>query len=113
MATTVQRDFFRDGFLTTSCFQNCDSDQSSAEAPSVHNQLNDHSEMKETEDLLASEMNKLSVQERSKALDDLHCVGEELKETTLFPYTTLFRSSARAACRHRHAARAEDRKSVV
>jgi len=38
-------------------------------------------EMKQTEEFLASEMNKLSVQERSEALDDVHCVGEELKET--------------------------------
>ncbi|CAJ1936696.1 unnamed protein product [Cylindrotheca closterium] len=38
--------------------------------------------MKETEELLASEMSQLSVQERSKAMDDLHCVGVELQETT-------------------------------
>ncbi|CAJ1969896.1 unnamed protein product [Cylindrotheca closterium] len=38
-------------------------------------------EMKETEAFLASEMNRLSVQERSNALDDLHCVGEEVQET--------------------------------
>ncbi|CAJ1938862.1 unnamed protein product [Cylindrotheca closterium] len=38
-------------------------------------------EMKPIEDYLASEMNKLSVQERSKALDDIHCVGDELDET--------------------------------
>mmetsp|Transcript_31404 Transcript_31404/g.75726 ORF Transcript_31404/g.75726 Transcript_31404/m.75726 type:complete len:528 (+) Transcript_31404:81-1664(+) len=37
--------------------------------------------MKPTEDLLSSELNKLSLQERSKALEDLHCVGEELEET--------------------------------
>lgn len=37
--------------------------------------------LKSTEDFLASEMSKLSVEERSKALDDLHCVGEDLKET--------------------------------
>ncbi|CAJ1969894.1 unnamed protein product [Cylindrotheca closterium] len=38
-------------------------------------------EMKQTEELLSSEMSQLSVQERSNALDDLHCVGEELRET--------------------------------
>lgn len=38
-------------------------------------------EMKQTEDLLASELNKLSVQERAKAFADVHCVGEELQET--------------------------------
>jgi hypothetical protein len=37
-------------------------------------------EMKETEDFLADEMTNLSIQERSKALDDVHCVGEELEE---------------------------------
>lgn len=37
--------------------------------------------MKQTDHFLASEMNKLSVEERSNALNDLHCVGEELKET--------------------------------
>lgn len=39
-------------------------------------------EMKETEGLLVSEMSKLSVQEiRAVAYNDVHCVGEELKET--------------------------------
>ncbi|CAJ1937616.1 unnamed protein product [Cylindrotheca closterium] len=44
-------------------------------------QNHEGNEMKETEELLASELSKLSVQERAKALDDLHCVGEELQET--------------------------------
>ncbi|CAJ1937920.1 unnamed protein product [Cylindrotheca closterium] len=38
-------------------------------------------EMRQTEDFLASEFSKLSVEERSEALNDIHCVGEELKET--------------------------------
>jgi len=38
-------------------------------------------EMKQTEDYLAAELYKLSVQERAKAMDDIHCLGEELKET--------------------------------
>eukprot|EP00980_Cylindrotheca_fusiformis_P001060 scaffold291_cov92-Cylindrotheca_fusiformis.AAC.7 len=38
-------------------------------------------EMKQTEALLASEMSKLSVEEMSKALDDVHCVGEAIVET--------------------------------
>ena len=38
-------------------------------------------EMKPSEDFLASEFSKLSVQERSQALDDLHCVGEDLEDT--------------------------------
>ncbi|CAJ1967218.1 unnamed protein product [Cylindrotheca closterium] len=37
--------------------------------------------MKETEDMLASELNKLSLQERTKALEDIHCVGQDLEET--------------------------------
>ncbi|CAJ1937588.1 unnamed protein product [Cylindrotheca closterium] len=44
-------------------------------------QNHEGNEMKETEELLAAEMNKLSAQERAKALDDLHCVGEGLQET--------------------------------
>jgi len=37
--------------------------------------------MRETEDVLASELSKLTMQERTKAMDDLHCVGEDLEET--------------------------------
>ncbi|CAJ1937614.1 unnamed protein product [Cylindrotheca closterium] len=44
-------------------------------------QNHEGNEMKETEEFLAAEMNKLSAQERAKVLDDLHCVGEELQET--------------------------------
>mmetsp|Transcript_4017 Transcript_4017/g.9277 ORF Transcript_4017/g.9277 Transcript_4017/m.9277 type:complete len:495 (-) Transcript_4017:264-1748(-) len=51
-------------------------------AATLHGSNNtERPEMKQTEDFLASEMNKLSVQERANALDDVHCVGEELKET--------------------------------
>eukprot|EP00526_Cylindrotheca_closterium_P008839 CAMPEP_0113615554 /NCGR_PEP_ID=MMETSP0017_2-20120614/7763_1 /TAXON_ID=2856 /ORGANISM="Cylindrotheca closterium" /LENGTH=503 /DNA_ID=CAMNT_0000524799 /DNA_START=47 /DNA_END=1558 /DNA_ORIENTATION=+ /assembly_acc=CAM_ASM_000147 len=50
-----------------------------------HRRYENHNEsrtgMKPAEDLLSSELNKLSLQERSKALEDLHCVGEELEET--------------------------------
>lgn len=42
--------------------------------------LSGTSELKETEDFLAAEMNKLSFQERNKALEDVHCVGQELNE---------------------------------
>mmetsp|Transcript_1713 Transcript_1713/g.3719 ORF Transcript_1713/g.3719 Transcript_1713/m.3719 type:complete len:223 (-) Transcript_1713:961-1629(-) len=38
-------------------------------------------EMKQIEDLLASEMHRLTVQQRAEAFDDVHCVGEELEET--------------------------------
>ncbi|CAJ1964106.1 unnamed protein product [Cylindrotheca closterium] len=38
-------------------------------------------EMKEAEDILASELTKLSLQERTEALHDIHCVGQDLKET--------------------------------
>lgn len=40
----------------------------------------DKEEMKQAEDLIASEMNKLSMKEISKALDDVHCVCEDLNE---------------------------------
>ena len=38
-------------------------------------------EMKETEDVLASELSKLTMKERTEAMDDLHCVGNDLEET--------------------------------
>lgn len=52
------------------------------EHPVPYNAINHNtrSELKETEEFLAQEMNKLSVQERSEALHDVHCVGEELQE---------------------------------
>lgn len=37
--------------------------------------------MKATEDLLASGMKELSMQERAEAFDDVHCVGGDLEET--------------------------------
>ena len=49
--------------------------------PPLRNPHNPRPELKQTEDLLASEMNNLTVQERLNALDDVHCVGELLKET--------------------------------
>ncbi|KAL3928743.1 MAG: hypothetical protein SGBAC_012518 [Bacillariaceae sp.] len=36
---------------------------------------------KATDELLAAQMRQLTVEERGEALDDVHCVGEELKET--------------------------------
>ncbi|CAJ1958294.1 unnamed protein product [Cylindrotheca closterium] len=63
-------------------FQQCLGTSSSPiPAPSQDNNDTLSDIMKPTEDFLASEMSKLSVQERSKAMDELHCVGEELKET--------------------------------
>ncbi|CAJ1937924.1 unnamed protein product [Cylindrotheca closterium] len=38
-------------------------------------------EMRQTEEFLASEFSKLTVEERSEALDDIHCVGDELEES--------------------------------
>ena len=38
-------------------------------------------EIKETEEFLASQMSKLSVEERDEAIHDMHCVGEDLEET--------------------------------
>ena len=86
MATSPEVDFFEEGKPCMS-LNDCDGNHQFSQAPSIQatrrQQLyQDSSEMKETEELLAAEMNKLSVQERSKALDDVHCVGEELEETT-------------------------------
>lgn len=61
-----------------SCF-NDDGKSQKLQTLSIRN--NGNPEMKQTEEFLASEMNQLSVQERSNALDDIHCVGEELNET--------------------------------
>jgi len=69
-----------------SCLQVFDcGEQSQQEAtalPFRQPRTRDESEpgMKPLEELLASEMGKLSVHERSKALDDVHCVGDELHE---------------------------------
>eukprot|EP00526_Cylindrotheca_closterium_P007901 CAMPEP_0113652670 /NCGR_PEP_ID=MMETSP0017_2-20120614/28144_1 /TAXON_ID=2856 /ORGANISM="Cylindrotheca closterium" /LENGTH=657 /DNA_ID=CAMNT_0000565561 /DNA_START=153 /DNA_END=2126 /DNA_ORIENTATION=- /assembly_acc=CAM_ASM_000147 len=78
------------------CFQRClcfDDERHASSIPvpslNVQNDTRTRREMKSTEDFLASEMNKLSVQERSKALDELHCVGEELKETPEMIETSL------------------------
>eukprot|EP00980_Cylindrotheca_fusiformis_P012514 scaffold3074_cov108-Cylindrotheca_fusiformis.AAC.1 len=38
-------------------------------------------EMKQTEALLAGEMSKLSIEEMSKAQDDVHCIGQTIIET--------------------------------
>lgn len=38
-------------------------------------------EMKQTEEFLASEFSKLTKEERAEALNDIHCVGNELEET--------------------------------
>jgi len=38
-------------------------------------------EMKQTEEFLSAEASKLTTEERAKALDDLHCVGEEPTES--------------------------------
>ena len=73
------------GIRNTGCFQQCfgcgEKHVSSVPVASPSAHYDTRPEMKSTEDFLASEMSKLSVQERSKALDELHCVGEELKET--------------------------------
>ena len=51
-------------------------------APGIQRKRNaDMIRFREVENLLSSDMSKLSVQERASALDDVHCVGEELKET--------------------------------
>ncbi|CAJ1958122.1 unnamed protein product [Cylindrotheca closterium] len=68
------------GMRNTGGFQSCFGCDKHGSPPRIP-QYDTRPEMKSTEDFLASEMNKLSAQERSKALDELHCVGEELKET--------------------------------
>lgn len=80
------------------CFNACFSGNSSAAAflPQHHNiavtttilsQAKD--ELKQTEEYLASEFNKLSFQERAKALEDVHCVAplgsSSLAQTDLEP----------------------------
>eukprot|EP00980_Cylindrotheca_fusiformis_P030013 scaffold24188_cov98-Cylindrotheca_fusiformis.AAC.1 len=49
-----------------------------------------HEELKQTEALLAGEMSKLSVEEMSKALDDVHCVGQTIIETPELIQRALF-----------------------
>jgi hypothetical protein len=76
--------------ISSGCLGCCDSLDGSKKAPhntnAIPNRPRQNSddfhkgEMKETEDFLAAEMHKLSIQEVSKALDDVHCVGEELEE---------------------------------
>ena len=82
MATAPEPDFFDDALSCVPCLNDDgdDADPSSFQG-TIRNHHLRHAEMKETEDLLAAEMNKLSVQERSRALEDVHCVAEELQET--------------------------------
>mmetsp|Transcript_1716 Transcript_1716/g.3728 ORF Transcript_1716/g.3728 Transcript_1716/m.3728 type:complete len:510 (-) Transcript_1716:43-1572(-) len=62
-------------FENRSCFPHCGSNG--------EHEISNHNEpeMKQTTALLASEMSRLTVQERADAFDDVHCVGEELEET--------------------------------
>ena len=74
-----------------SCFDNCgnvSNIEGGVQVPGFREQVSSSSIenskyelMKDAEDFLASEMSKLSLQELSKAMDDVHCVGEELQET--------------------------------
>lgn len=69
---------------SSSCFSFLDCGEEGSSIPAFNQPTaRDESklEMKPLEDMLASEIAKLSVQERSKALDDVHCVGDELQET--------------------------------
>ena len=47
--------------------------------------FNNPSQNQDPETLLTREMNSLSVQERSEALADLHCVGEETEPEPELP----------------------------
>ena len=57
--------------------------------------------MKQTEDMLSNELNKLSLQETCKAYDDVHCVGNELKETPEMIQTLLLEFD-QAISKHRN-----------
>ena len=77
---------YHSGIADSGCFQQCfadDKNNSKVPLNKINRQNVDDTrqEMKNTEDFLASELSKLSVQERSKALDDLHCVGDDLEDT--------------------------------
>lgn len=66
-------------------------------------QTNDSNDIKETEDLLSNELSKLSMNERSQAYDDLHCVGDELQETPEMVEKSLFEFD-QAISKHRNSA---------
>eukprot|EP00980_Cylindrotheca_fusiformis_P014758 scaffold4024_cov85-Cylindrotheca_fusiformis.AAC.5 len=69
------------------CFKRClnksiTGDDYATQAPTssdVHKSVKT-GDLMETEDILASELSNLSIQERIKAFDDVHCVGDDLKE---------------------------------
>ena len=86
MASPLENGGFEIGSSSlSSCLpsaQSCVSGKTLPSMPSRSSPSNPNpSEMKQTEDILADELNKLSIQERSKAYDDVHCVGDELEET--------------------------------
>ncbi|CAJ1937768.1 unnamed protein product [Cylindrotheca closterium] len=88
MASFIQHDSFsQNGTPWPSCFDCSDRNSESsgnaayANVPFEQKPLQIVDEMKQTEAYLAAEISKLTVQERAKAMDDVHCVGEELKET--------------------------------
>ncbi|CAJ1937748.1 unnamed protein product [Cylindrotheca closterium] len=80
MATAVSDDGHR---TMLSCLDCCNVTTPQFRAPNLGLAKKNVSrkEIQQTEEMLASEMNRLTVQERAEALDDIHCVGEELKET--------------------------------
>ncbi|CAJ1965947.1 unnamed protein product [Cylindrotheca closterium] len=81
MASSPQHRVFEKGSCI-SLLKGCGSDNKSSQGNDVPVQNGNlqREEMKETQDLLASGLSKLTVQERTEALYDVHCVGEELKE---------------------------------
>ncbi|CAJ1937770.1 unnamed protein product [Cylindrotheca closterium] len=89
MASFIQHDSLsQNGTSWLSCFDCSDRNSESSgnnaaymTVPFEHKSLQTGDEMKQTEAYLAAELNKLTVQERAKAMDDIHCVGEELNET--------------------------------
>ena len=67
----------------TCCITSLDCLNQSKQPPNSNLQRKNQKQprMKETELMLASALNNLTAQERTLALHDVHCVGEELKES--------------------------------
>ena len=109
MATPPQHDFFRQNQSYSSYLTQCcdsggggdddgddgdDDDDDSNCKPSANNNIllfhdgrqqrphgAEENRLKETEALLVSGLNQMSIQEQSEALEDVHCVRQDLQET--------------------------------
>ena len=85
MASPPEFDYSRDGKSCLSCLNDCEGNNQTAQQVSFQGsqreEVGNPDVMKEVQDLMASKFSKLSRRERSRALDDVHCVGEDLEET--------------------------------